>query len=324
MSKTTVNWGILSTARIAHTFAKDIAHCESAKLVAVGSRHLDSAQEFAAAHGIPYAYSSYDNLLNDPNIDAIYIATPHSLHAENAIAALKAGKHVLCEKPATTSPEELERIISVAKTEDRFFMEAMWTYFLPAITTALEWVNGGRIGKLLNVKASFGFTMPYSATSREYDRELGGGCLLDMGIYPIALDALFNAADTQPILLHSDIAPNGADNDVLWMYRYNEVVSVLHCSFKSNLGNDALIIGTEGTIKIPDFWRATECILYKGLEEEAHFLDERKGSGFEFEISHACEHILNGTYESDVMPFSVSRRFQERLRGVSKNIKRCN
>jgi len=300
MSKTTVNWGVLSTARIAHTFAKDIAYCESAKLVAVGSRHLDSAQEFAAAHGIPHAYGSYEDLLNDPTIDAIYIATPHTLHADNAIAALKAGKHVLCEKPATTSPEELERIISVAKTEDRFFMEAMWTYFLPAINEALAWVNAGRIGKLLHVKASFGFTMPYSATSREYARELGGGCLLDMGIYPIALDALFNTDDAPSVVLNSDVAPNGADNDVLWMYRYNEVVSVLHSSFKSNLGNDALLIGTEGTIKIPDFWKATECILYKGLEVEAHFSDERKGSGFEFEISHACEHILNKTHESDV------------------------
>jgi predicted dehydrogenase len=322
MSKTTVNWGILSTARIAHTFAKDIAYCESAKLVAVGSRHLDSAQEFAAAHGIPHAYGSYEDLLNDPHIDAIYIATPHTLHADNAIAALKAGKHVLCEKPATTSLEELERIISVAKTEDRFFMEAMWTYFLPAINEALAWVNAGRIGKLLHVKASFGFTMPYSATSREYARELGGGCLLDMGIYPIALDALFNTDDTYPAVLHSDVAPNGADNDVLWMYRYNEVVSLLHSSFKSNLGNDALLMGTEGTIKIPDFWKATECILYKGLEVEAHFSDERKGSGFEFEISHASEHILSKTHESDVMPFSVSRRFQERLRGVSENMKR--
>ena len=322
MSKTTVNWGILSTARIAHTFAKDIAHCESAKLVAVGSRHLDNAQEFAAAHGIPHAYGSYEDLLNDPHIDAIYIATPHTLHADNAIAALKAGKHVLCEKPATTSPEELERIISVAKTEDRFFMEAMWTYFLPAINKALEWVNAGQIGKLLHVKASFGFTMPYSATSREYARELGGGCLLDMGIYPIALDALFNTDDAPPVVLNSDVAPNGADNDVLWMYRYNEVVSVLHSSFKSNLGNDALLIGTEGTIKIPDFWMASTCTLFKGLEEEAHFSDERRGSGFEFEISHACEHILSKTHESDVMPFSVSRRFQERLRGVSENIKR--
>lgn len=320
MPKTSVNWGILSTARIAHTFAKDIVHCAQANLYAVGSRQLDSAQKFAATFDIPNAYGSYEDLLNDSDIDAIYIATPHTLHADNAIAALKAGKHVLCEKPVTTSPEDLERIINVAQVEERFFMEAMWTYFLPAINKAVEWVTAGRIGELIHTKASFGFTMPYSATSREYARELGGGCLLDMGIYPAAFDALFNHADTPPILLHCDVAPNGADNDVLWMYKKSKSVSLLHSSFKSNLGNDALLIGTKGTIKIPDFWRATECTLFKGLDKEEHFADNRKGSGFEFEISHACQNILNKSHESDVVSFAVSRRFQERLHSISNNI----
>ena len=311
-----VKWGIISTARIAETFARDIRHCASAELCAVASRSQESADAFAKRLNIPQAFGSYESLLDDPNIDAIYVATPHTLHAEHAIMALKANKHVLCEKPATTSEAELQRILQVAKSQERFFMEAMWTYFLPAIRTAYEWVNDGRIGTPLHLKANFGFPMPYSPDCREYALELGGGCLLDMGIYPIAFDALLNKEDTEPQLIHYSQAPNGADDDVLWFHRYGRVISTLHTSFKSRLGNDALIIGDEGFVRLPDFWSANECFLFDANGQQDHFTDGRAGSGFEFEIEHASKKILNNCTESDVVSHEVSLRFQRRLAAV--------
>jgi predicted dehydrogenase len=148
-----LRWGILGTGRIANTFASDIKHVNNAKLYAVGSRQHPSAKNFAAKYSIDTAYGSYASLLADPNVDAIYIATPHTLHKEQAIAAMSAGKHVLSEKPASITPYELEEIINVAITKQRYFMEGMWSYFLPVITKAQDWIKAGRIGKLMHVKA---------------------------------------------------------------------------------------------------------------------------------------------------------------------------
>ncbi|MBU3020709.1 Gfo/Idh/MocA family protein [Aestuariibacter sp. A3R04] len=311
-----VKWGIISTARIAETFARDIRHCANAELCAVASRSQKSADAFAKRLDIPQAFGRYESLLNDPTIDAIYVATPHTLHADHAIMALKSNKHVLCEKPATTSEAELQRILQVAKSQQRFFMEAMWTYFLPAIKTAFEWVDSGRIGKPLHLKASFGFPMPYSPDCREYAVELGGGCLLDMGIYPIAFDALLNRTETEPQLIHASRAPNGVDDDVLWFHRYDDVVSTLHTSFRSRLGNEALIIGDKGLVRIPDFWSASECYLFDANGQQDYFQDNRTGSGFEFEIEHASQAILNNRIESDIVSHAVSLGFQRRLAAV--------
>lgn len=128
-----IRWGIIGPGRIANTFANDIKYAPSASLYAVASRQLASAQQFASAFSIPRAYGSYAELLADPKVDAVYIATPHSHHKQQSIAALQAGKHVLCEKPATITPAQLEEVIAVAEQRGRYFMEAMWTYFFPVI-----------------------------------------------------------------------------------------------------------------------------------------------------------------------------------------------
>ena len=320
VQKDIVNWGIISTARIANTFAQDVRHCTNSKLYAVASRNIKDAKHFAHNHQIPNAYGSYTSMLEDPNIDAVYIATPHTLHCENAIQAMQAGKHVLCEKPATTSLPLLEHMIAEARAQDRFFMEAMWTYFLPAILKSKAWVESGEIGELLHIKASFGFPVHYEPKSREYAKELGGGCLLDMGIYPIALDALFNISEPTTEFVSHHLATNGVEDDVTWIYQRGQVTSTLHTSFRSRLNNDAWLIGSKGTIRIPDFWSAKECFLYDGNSLVEHFADAREGSGFEFEISHASDKILKGEKESSIVSHMVSRQLLKRLNDIRLNI----
>jgi len=317
---TSVRWGIIGAGRIARTFATDIAHAPHAKLAAVASRQLNRAQAFADDFSIPTAYGSYEAILADPNIDAIYIATPHSHHKQQAIAALRAGKHVLCEKPATVTPAELEEVIAVAVEEKRYFMEGMWTYFMPVIQKAREWVDEGRIGKLCHVKADFGFPMPYDPDSREYSQQLGGGCLLDMGIYPIAMAWLFlqQDPDTQTVWHHK--ADNGVEDDVVILNRYeaNSVTAQLTTSFRSVLNNYLTLVGDRGTLMIADYWAAREVKLYRGAECVESFSEERPQQGFNHQIEQVSCDLLAGKLQSEIVSWDDSRAFQRQMAAIKK------
>lgn len=313
MNNKTVRWGIVTTGRITHTFIKDIALVNNAEVVAVAARSGANAKIFAETYGIPNAYEGYDKLFSDPNVDAVYIASPHTLHIQQAVSALQAGKHVLCEKPVTTSVNDLNLLISIAKQNNCFFMEAMWTYFLPAIQRAQRWVEEGRIGKLLHVRADFGYPIEYDSNRREYDYELAGGCLYEMGIYPIALNYLFHKAFVQPTITKYSHAPNGAEDDVVWHIDYGDSHASLHTSFKAKLPNVAHIIGTEGHIVIDEFFRTKQATLFVLDDEVDSFTDNRLGSGFEFQIAHACDCISRGTTQSDVVTFDASLHFQRMI-----------
>ena len=210
-----VRWGILSTGRITHQFVQDFSFVPNGEVVAVASRSKDSADAFAARYDIPRAYADYRSLLEDSDVDAVYIATPHTLHYQNALDAIEARKHVLCEKPFTVGSEESRRLFHVANQSSVFVMEAMWTYFLPAVRKALEWVEQGRIGRIRHVKADFGYPLlPFDPNRREYNAELAGGCLLEMGIYPVALAWLFLQQDPDDIQVVARRAPNGVEDDL--------------------------------------------------------------------------------------------------------------
>ena len=195
-----VRWGIVSTGRITHQFVQDFRFVPNGEVVAVASRSQESADAFAAQYGIPRAYSTYRQMLEDPGVDAVYVATPHTLHYQNTIDAIAERKHVLCEKPFTVGVRESRNLFHLAEQSSVFVMEAMWTYFLPAIHKAQGWLEQGRIGKLRQVKVDFGYPqLPYDPDRREYNAELAGGCLLEMGIYPIALAWLFMQRDPENI-----------------------------------------------------------------------------------------------------------------------------
>jgi len=286
-------------------------HVPSAESRAVAARSLDSASNFARKHGIEKAYQGYGELFADPEIDAIYVATPHTLHLQNSIDALQSGKAVLCEKPITVSAAECETLIAASKEADRYLMEAMWTWFLPAVRKAKEWVDAGRIGDLQHIKADFGYPVPYSPDSRPYDATLAGGCLLDMGIYPIAIARYFAGCGPGSVDVVSRHAPNGVDDDIVMRFDYEDFVASLATSFRCKLQNSAYIIGTDAYIEIPSFWRASECHLWELDARVDSFADRRKGSGFEFQIEAVSDDILAGRRESGVVTHASSLAFQQ-------------
>jgi predicted dehydrogenase len=311
----TLRWGIIGAGRIARTFATDIVHAQHASLYGVASRQLSSAEAFAESFSVPQAYGSYAELFADSNIDAVYIATPHSHHKDQAIAALRAGKHVLCEKPATVTPEELEEVIAVAEQQHRYFMEGMWSYFMPVIQRAHHWVTSGRLGKLCHVKADFGFPLPYSPDLREYDNRLAGGCLLEMGIYPIAMAWLFFQQDPHSQTVWCHKAENGVEDDVVILNSYDggQATAQLTTSFRCKLNNYLTLIGDQGTVTIADYWAAREARLYRGHECIERFKEERTQQGFNHQIEQVSCEILAGEVQPSVVSWDDSRAFQRHM-----------
>lgn len=316
-----VRWGIVSAGTIANTFAADIVYASNAELVAVSARHFVDADAFAKKFGIPRSYEGYDRLFADEGVDAVYVGTPHTLHLPHSIEALKAGKSVLCEKPLTTSADECRQLLEVAEQTRGYLMEAMWTWFLPAIREAKAWFDAGRIGELTHIRADFGYPKVYDPDSRLFDPALAGGCLLDMGVYPVAIARLF--AGVAPIDVHatSRNAPNGVDDDVVMTFRYDDCVAALASSFRCKLPNTAYIIGSEGYIEIPHFWSARECHLMVMHDVVDSFHDERRGSGFEFQIEAVSDDILKGRNESAIVTHAASLGFQEDMDRVRARLR---
>ena len=308
-----VRWGLIGPGQIAHTFAADILFTPNAVLHAVASRTETKAKAFAQTHGIANAYGSYDELCADCDIDAIYIATPHTLHSEQTLQCIAAGKSVLCEKPLVVSAAECTPVIQRAAVAPVTVMEGLWTYFLPAIRTAKTWVDDGRIGAVLQINSSFGYRFDYDPLARAYNNAIGGGCLLDMGIYPIALNWLFTGAHPQRIEAVAHYAPNGVEDDVVMLFDYADKVSTLATSFRARLPNATYIVGSQGYIAIPDSFRASECALYQRDERIDYFSDDRVGSGFEYQIQAVSDDILNGRKESAIMPLAHSLALQQQM-----------
>ena len=309
-----VRWGIIGAGRIANTFAADSRLVPDATLAAVASRSLASAQSFAARYGGIRAYGSYSSLFEDDQIDVVYIATPHNLHNEQVRAAISRGKAVLCEKPITVTPDECRSLQEYARSRRIYLMEGMWTWFLPAIRKAQNWIEAGRIGRVLHVNATFGYPLPYDPVRREYDSLLAGGCLLEMGIYPIAIAALFMAEDPESIEVVCHRAPNGVEDDVAILYRYTGGRSAaLATSFRCKLPNWAYVIGTDGYIAIPNFWRANSCTLYQLDAVLDHYQEDYRGSGFEYQIAAVAADVQARRLESTLVPAAASLRFQTQL-----------
>lgn len=321
MTTSPIRWGMISAGNIAGQFAADIKLVKNAKVEAVAARSGEDAKRFAARHDIPRALEGYERLFTDPSIDAVYISTPHPMHLPQSLEALRHGKAVLCEKPVTVSAPEFDTLSACAADSQVYVMEALWTWFLPAIRTAKAWVDEGRIGELLHVNANFGFAKPFDPASRLYNPDLAGGCLLDMGIYPIALARLFFDGEPASLNCVGRFAPNGVEDDVVMQFEYEQGVATLATSMRSTLPNTAYVIGTRGHIRLPQFWRAQQCLLYEDNECVDQFDDKRAGGGFEFQIQQVSEDLLAGKTQPDIVTHASSRAFQSDMDWVKREIK---
>ena len=307
-----IRWGIISTGNIANSFAKDFKYVKTGELHAVASRSLEKADEFAEKYSIPKSYGSYKELYEDKELDAIYVATPHNFHLKNASDALRTGKAVLCEKPITLNPEECRQLMDVAKSTGNYLMEAMWTYFLPPILEAQRWIDEGKIGKVQYIMANFGFKGNPETMERLYDPEFGGGALLDIGIYPIALASLIYKKSPEKVSVFHKKTDTGVDSEETMIFEYSAgEVANLSASILYNMPNEAIIMGDDGYIRIPDFYVAKECFLYNNEELKDHFVDERESVGYNFEIDAVNQDLLAGKTQSDIVPLSASLELQK-------------
>ncbi len=248
-----VRWGILATGKIAHTFAADLALVPDAALVAVGSRRPDAAHEFVAAHGgTATAHGSYEALVADPAVEVVYVASPHALHLEHARLAFEAGKHVLCEKPLTLSAAAAAEMVDLARRHDRFLMEAMWTACHPVIRQLGEDLRAGRFGAPRQLQAELGFRVDAPPEDRMMNPDLGGGALLDMGIYPLTFAHLM-LGEAQRLRAVATLAPSGIDLDVVIAGAYpGGALATMNASMTSWSSRAAAIATDEGRIVITD------------------------------------------------------------------------
>ena len=257
-----LGWGILAPGGIAHAFARDII-AEGYTVAAVGSRRLETAQAFAAAHGIRAALGSYEQLVADPSVDIVYVASPHSHHAEHALLAIEAGKHVLVEKAFTLTQAQAQRVADAAAARGVVVMEAMWSRFLPHMTRIRELVRGGALGEVRTVIADHTQSLPLDPQHRLQNPELGGGALLDLGIYPVsfAVDVLGLPIGVQA---HAALTPTGVDRQTAMILEHEGGrQAVLHCALDTAGPTRASVIGTEGFIDVDGaFYGATTATLH--------------------------------------------------------------
>jgi predicted dehydrogenase len=302
MTATPIRWGILATGGIAAQFTRDLALADGAEVVAVGSRSLDSARAFAAEHGIPRAYGSWQELAADPQVDIVYVATPHSAHHAATMVCLEAGKAVLCEKPFTLDLPTSQQLVDLARARGLFLMEAMWMATNPTIRRVQEVVASGEIGEIRHVQADFGVPGPFPAGHRMRARELGGGALLDLGVYPVTFAHLFLGAPSA-IAAVATLLPEGTDESTSMALGYPDgATATLHCGMSADTGGRAVISGTAGRIELARrFHVPAGYLLYHG--EEATRVDVPiRGHGMLYEAEEAMRCLRAGLIESPLVP----------------------
>lgn len=315
-----VKWGILATGTIAQKFVADVQATQAGRVVACGSRTIEGARTFAQTHSIPKAYGSYGELARDPEVEAIYIATPHTLHFETALACLRNKKAVLCEKPLAINADQASRLFEAAEEHGAYLMEGLWTMFLPAFVQARRWFQEGAIGELRLIEADFGFSAPDPGHGRLFAPELGGGALLDVGVYTVALAQAFGGLKTPHIKATGRKTPTGVDETTALLLDWNSGVRAhLSCSIAHPLDNTARIHGTKGTITLPEFWRATEATL-ETPSGKTVFEDRRTTHGYDFEARAMAEDLRANRRENASLPRAFSLRLMSTLDAARKQI----
>ncbi|MFD7657565.1 Gfo/Idh/MocA family protein [Actinosynnema sp. NPDC059797] len=296
-----LRWGVVATGGIADVVTGDLRLLPDVEVLAVSSRALPKAEAFAAKHGIPRAYGDYRDLLADPDVDVVYVATPHVQHHEVTRAALEAGKHVLCEKPATLTSAGLQDVVDLARERGLFLMEAIWTRFNPLIVELGELVRAGAIGEVRSVRADFGFPLPHDPAHRLWNRRLGGGSLFDLGIYPVSFAHLL-LGEPDVVHAHGSLV-DGVDAEIGVLLGYEDGAhALLGSSLRSPLKAAAVVYGTEGLVELPEAMYNPSRIVVNG-EERRH---EQEGAGYVPQLREVVRRVRAGETESPSMTLDES------------------
>jgi predicted dehydrogenase len=314
-----IKWCILGTGGIAKKFAEALKAVENSELYAVGSRSLASAESFAREFNVSKTYSSYEDAANDPDVDVIYIGTPHNLHCENTLMSLEKGKHVLCEKPLGINGIEVRKMIAKAKEKKLFFMEALWSRFLPNIIKVKELIDSGEIGKVKLIASYFSVKSSYGPEHRQFNRELGGGSLLDIGIYNVFL-SLFLLGKPKEFIAIAGIGNTEVDNSCSFTFKYDQdTLAVMYSSFVAQAQSIAEIHGETGKILLPEMFfcpNNVKIIRPDGNEKIIPF--EFKSNGYNYEAEEVVKCIQSGKIQSELMSWNNSLDLIDMLDSIRK------
>ena len=319
MNRDKIRWGILGTGNIAHKLADALKFVDGTELLAVGSRNIESAKKFASEYGLSKAYGSYEETAKDKDVDVIYVATPHNLHLENTIMSLDNNKHVLCEKPFGVNGKEVRQMISKAKEKNLFLMEALWSRFLPNIIKTKEIIDSGEIGKVRLLTAYFSFKSTQGPEHRQFNKNLCGGSLLDIGIYNIFL-SLFLLGKPKRIFASAGLVETGVDGSCSATFKYdNEALAVTFSSFVANTPIVAEVHGEKGKIFLEDKWFCPSNIRLTDNDGKEKLISfDFKGNGYNYEADEVVKCIRAGQTQSDFMSWDASLELIDSLDAIRK------
>lgn len=315
-----IRWGIIGLGKIAHKFAQDLLTINDAQLYAVASRNQANANTFRATYKAQKAYDNYEDLVKDASIDAIYIATPHSFHKDHTLLCLTHKKAVLCEKPFAMNQKEVAEMIASAKANNTLLMEALWTYFLPHYQYVLEEINNNTFGSLQSIEADFGFYPQYDLNSRVFKKSLGGGSLLDIGIYPI-----FAALSAIGIPNHIEASATFFDNEVdsscTMLFHYKDALKAsLTCTFLEETPTEAIFYFERAEVKLNSRFHEPTTVTIRNEKGEKTLDFNYKTNGYSYEIRHFNQLIRDQKTESNIMTFNFSQTLIKTLDEVREVI----
>ncbi len=315
-----IRWGVVGPGAIAVGFADAMQSVDDGTIVAVASRSAERADTFGDRFGVPHRYSDIEDLMADDDVDAVYVATPHSSHESDTIRSLRAGKHVLCEKPMALNASQVERMVAEARHRGLFLMEAIWSRFLPAYRSLVGVLEEGRIGDPLLVEADFGFRRDFEPEHRLFNPELGGGALLDLGIYPVQLCSLVLGAPER-VVADAVLGKTGVDEQVAAVLRHpGGTMGVVKAALRVTLSCTARISGTEGWIDLPLLMHCPNSLTVNTAAGAEQIDGSYPGNGLRFEIAEVHRCLAAGLSESPVVPWAESLALATTLDAIRAQI----
>lgn len=303
MSEAPFRWAILGLGHIARSFAAGLRDCPGATLIAGASRSRERADAFGREFNVPRCYDSYEQLYADPEVDAIYIATRHPDHACAALAAIRAGKPVLVEKPFTVNAREAAEVVKAAREQKVFCMEAMWTRFLPLMEKLKQLIQEDTIGEVRLIQADFSFNSAFDPSSRIFDPKLGGGALLDVGVYPISFASMLLGRPVEATGL-ATIGETGVDEQATMAISYGAgALASLSCGTRARSQHQATIVGTKGCITIhPRWWVPRSMTITRAEQQDEHLEVPFDGNGYNYEAAEVMRCVRASLIESPMLP----------------------
>jgi predicted dehydrogenase len=319
-TRRTFRWGVAGPGGIAERFADGMRLVEDGEIMAVASRSLDRADAFADRFGIRSRYADYRALAEDPEVDVVYVATPQVRHEADTVTYVGAGKHVLCEKPFALNADQTQHMVEAARAHGVFLMEAMWTRFLPSYRALREVLDDGRIGEPLLVEADFGFRMPVTPDHRLFDLALGGGALLDLGIYPVQLCS-FVLGLPDRISADGVVGTTGVDEQVAAVLHHaSGALGVVKAAIRVSMTCTARIAGSDGWIELPAFMHCPDALTVGGPKGIERIDAAYEGDGLRFQVEEVHRCIADGLTESAVMPLAETVNLARTLDAIRAQV----